>query len=290
MSESELGAFIRSRRESITPSEVGLPHGPRRRTPGLRRAELATIAGISVDYLIRLEQGRDRHPSGSVVAALADALRLGDEDRIHLKRLAAVSQSPELCPSLQPPATSVRPMIRRILERLEPNPALVLNDIADALAWTAAYEPIGGPLGILDDPQPNLIRFTFTDPRAREVYPEWATVADEQVANLRAAFRVDDPHADRLVADLHERGGDEFTRRWEARPVARKGSGIKRITHPDIGELRLAYETMDLADAEPQRLVMYLPADDATEATLDQLAGRYPGGLHAVERDRTATA
>jgi transcriptional regulator with XRE-family HTH domain len=282
MSDEHIGAFIRSRREQITPTSVGLPEGLRRRTPGLRRAELATLAGISVDYLIRLEQGRDRRPSAQVVAALADAMRLDDEDRAHLRSLTARSLGEELCPSPRAPVTQVRPTIRALLDRMEATPALVLDDLADVVAWTEAYEPIGRGIGVLDDERPNLIAFTFSDPRARDVYPEWERVADEQVANLRAVARPDEPVTAEFVAWLHDVGGEEFTARWNAHPVARKGAGVKVLRHPEVGQLRLAFETLRLPDGDDQRMVVYLPADDATSSALDQLAGRRPGALRAV--------
>jgi transcriptional regulator with XRE-family HTH domain len=281
VADNELGAFIRSRREALAPEEVGLSSGTRRRTPGLRRSELATIAGISVDYLIRLEQGRDTHPSPSVVAALADALRLGEEDRLHLKRLGAISMAAELCPSRLPAARSVRPAVAAVVASLEPAPALVLNHVADILAWTDTYAALAGPLGILDADPPNLIRFTFADRRARTAYPDWDRVATEQVANLRS-IPPGDPEVDALVAELAEAAGDEFTRRWDARPVERKTSGTKRLLHPEVGALTVEFETMQLADRDDQRLVVYLPADEATAAAIDQLSGRRPGALHAV--------
>src|SRR5215470_5991856 len=117
MGETELGAFLRARREAVPPAAVGLPHGTRRRTPGLRRAELATISGISVDYLTRLEQGRDRNPSPQVLGALADALRLSMAERIHLRNLAkAASGADTLCPGRLPPERDVRPTMRALLE------------------------------------------------------------------------------------------------------------------------------------------------------------------------------
>lgn len=278
MIDGDLGAFIRSRREAITPEEVGLRSGDRRRTPGLRRAELATLAGISVDYLIRLEQGRDTNPSAQVLAALADALRLGEDDRDHLRVLSMCSQR-DLCPALPPPAREVRPAVRAILQRLEPAPALVLNVISDVLAWTDAYERIGGPIGLLDADPPNLVRFTFADPRARGTYPQWERVADEQVANLRAAGPPEE-HAVRFVEEMMS--VPEFAARWAARPVARKQTGSKTIVHPEAGELRLDFETLQLPDVDDQRLVVYLPGDDATAAALDRLDGRRPGRLHVV--------
>jgi transcriptional regulator with XRE-family HTH domain len=171
MIEGELGAFLRSRREAVTPAEVGLPGGARRRTPGLRRAELATLAGVSVDYLIRIEQGRDTHPSPQVLAALADALRLGEDDRNHLRQLSIISSGSELCPHARAAARAVRPTVHAVLEQLEPAPALVVNHLTDVLAWTAGYERLARPLGILDGDEPNLLWFTFTDERARAAYP-----------------------------------------------------------------------------------------------------------------------
>ncbi|CAN5779939.1 hypothetical protein BH23ACT8_BH23ACT8_07940 [soil metagenome] len=117
MSDNELGAFLRTRREAITPAEVGLPKSARRRTPGLRRAELATLAGVSVEYLTRLEQGRDRHPSAQVLVALADALRLSPDEGI-LPRRAAKAAAGDICPGAEPPARSVRPTVRALLDRL----------------------------------------------------------------------------------------------------------------------------------------------------------------------------
>jgi transcriptional regulator with XRE-family HTH domain len=279
----ELGRFLRTRREAVSPTDVGLPVGPRRRTPGLRRAELATIAGISVDYLVRLEQGRDRRPSAQVLAALADALRLDEDDRDHLRSMATITHTGELCPaSLPAPARTVRPTVAAMLDRLEPTPAFVLNHITDLLAWTAGYNAVAEPLGILDGDRPNLAAHTFGDPRARAVYPDWDAVADEQVGNLRVGCQPDDIAANELVAQLTAAGGRAFTDRWEARPVSRNRNGVTRIAHPDVGELRLAFETLQLPDADDQRLVVYLPADDPTTAALDRLTGRHPGGLRAV--------
>ncbi|MGH3908403.1 MAG: helix-turn-helix transcriptional regulator [Pseudonocardiaceae bacterium] len=157
----------------MSPAEVGLPERPRRRTPGLRRAELATLAGISIDYLIRLEQGRDTHPSTQVLAALAEALRLSDDDRDHLRNLAAISNGTELCPQARAAARAVRPTVRALLDQLEPSPAFVVNHLADLLAWTEGNERLARPLGILDGEEPNLLQFTFADERARAAYPDW---------------------------------------------------------------------------------------------------------------------
>jgi len=281
MMEGELGSFLRSRRESMSPAEVGLASSARRRTPGLRRAELATLAGVSVDYLIRLEQGRDIHPSTQVLGALAAALRFDDDDRDHLQALAVISNGTELCPQTTAAARAVRPTVQAMLDQLEPAPAFVLNHLADLLAWTEGYDRLARPLGILDGDEPNLAWFTFVDDRARVAYPDWADIADEQVASLME-LRQCDTNTDTLAARLAQAAGSEFTDRWERRPVGRKRTGIRAISHPAVGVLRLAFETLGLPDADRQRLVVYLPADAATTAGLDRLTGRQPGGLRSV--------
>jgi transcriptional regulator with XRE-family HTH domain len=279
----ELGAFLRSRREAVDPADLGLPVGSRRRTPGLRRAEVATLAGVSVDYLIRLEQGRDSRPSTQVLAALADVLRLSDADRDHLQQLAVVSQGTELmCPGPKPAAARVvRPTVHALLELLEPAPAYVVNRLEDLLAWNGGYESLARPLGILDDPDPNLLTYTFADERSRTAYPDWDDVADEQVAALHR-LRFGDPATDALATRLAEAAGAQFTDRWERRPLQGRPTGVRGVSHPDVGLLRLAFETLELPDQEHQRLVVHLPADAATSAGLDRLAGRRPGGLRSV--------
>ncbi|MQA11572.1 MAG: helix-turn-helix domain-containing protein [Pseudonocardiaceae bacterium] len=281
MSDNELGALLRAHRESVTPAEVGLPDGPRRRTPGLRRAELATLAGISVDYLIRLEQGRDRHPSAQVIGALAEAMRLAMDER-WLLHTAAKGTSGGLCPEAPAPASSVRPTVQALLDRLEPSPAVLLNRLSDVLAYTTGYQQLTGPVGILDSEPANLVRFVFTDGRARAAYPEWEHVADEQVANLKMASSGDDPHVTGLADELTVTAGSSFSDRLRAPARVPKRTGVERLAHPDVGELRLAYEVLELPDADTQRLVAYLPADEATSAAMDRLARRQPGALRAV--------
>ncbi|WP_055566768.1 helix-turn-helix domain-containing protein [Streptomyces atriruber] len=282
MSENELGAFLRARREAVTPTEVGLPSGPRRRTPGLRRSEVATLAGISVEYLTRLEQGRDRHPSAQVLGALADALRLTVEERIHLRRLEKERGADPCCPAAVAPTESVRPTVRAVLDSLEPTPAVLLNRLADVLACTTGYRRIAEPLGILDGERPNLARYVFTDERARAAYPEWDRLADDLVGHLKTESMLDDSHVRGFTDELTVDAGAPFADRIAAAPVLPRRSGLQRITHPGAGPLRLEYETFALPDADPQRLIVYVPADAATSAALDRLTGRRPGGLHVV--------
>ena len=276
---SELGALLRAHREALTPEDVGLPRGARRRTPGLRRSELATLAEVSVEYLTRLEQGRDKHPSPEILGALADALRLPPDERYLLLR---ASKGPNGVCAVDPPADSVRPPVRAFLDRLEPSPAVLLNRVSDVLAATSAYRRLLEPFGLFDDDQPNLLRFVLTEPRAREAYPDWEHVADRQVAALRMESVPGDPHVAELAEAMAVLAGAAFSDRFAAPLSARYRTATERMRHPEAGDLRLDVETLALPDADGQRLVVHLPADAATSDALDRLAGRRPGALRAV--------
>ncbi|MER7278533.1 helix-turn-helix transcriptional regulator [Dactylosporangium sp. NPDC000244] len=280
---SELGLFLRTRRAAVKPADVGLPTGPRRRTPGLRRSELAALAGVSAEYVTRLEQGRDRHPSPPVLSALAEALRLTPSERVHLHRLTKAADPGFTCrgPRATPPVT-VRPAVRALLDRLDPAPAAILNRLGDLVARTAAFELLARPLGLLDAAPPNLTRFVLTDPRARAAFPDWEHVADEQVAALKhGPFRAD-PAVAALADELTVVAGDAFTTRVGAIPGLPRASGILRLAHPSAGPLRLAFETLDLPADDDQRLLVYLPADPATEAAVDRLVTAPQPGLRLV--------
>ncbi|WP_280238367.1 helix-turn-helix transcriptional regulator [Nocardia abscessus] len=284
MSDNELGLFLRTRREAVTPAQVGLPAGPRRRTPGLRRAELATLAGVSVEYVTRLEQGRDRHPSPPVLSALADALRLSPAERVHLHRLSKSVDSGFTCMGDAQPLREVRPTVRAILDRLEPAPAVVVNRLTEVLAYTDGYHRLMAPTGLFDGPHTpaNLARFVFCLPDARNLYADWEHVADETVATLKQGpFRAD-PHIAALADELTVTVGPAFAERIDTVPSLAAATGINRLVHPEAGSLRLAYELLELSADDDQRVIVYLPADDATAAALDALNGRRPGGLHAV--------
>ena len=233
---------------------------------------MAALAGVSVEYVTRLEQGRDRRPSPEVLSALADALLLAPSERAHLYRLIKASNPGFNCRGNSAPARTVRPMVRALLDRLEPNPAVLLNQLTDIVASTAAFERIAGPIGLLD--APNLARFVFTDSRARHAFPDWDEIAEAQVAALKhGPFRAD-PHVAALTDELAALAGDAFTRRVATVPGLIRASGVLRLAHPRAGMLRLAYETLDLSADDAQRLVVYLPADSATSAALDQLNRR----------------
>ncbi|BCB90557.1 helix-turn-helix domain-containing protein [Phytohabitans suffuscus] len=273
---SELGEFLRGHREAVAPARVGLPDGPRRRTPGLRRAELATLAGVSVEYLTRLEQGRDRHPSPQVLGALAEALRLDVDQRFHLHLLAKPEGGP-ICAGRVTPASEVRPTVRALLDRLEPAPAYVVNRLGSLIAHTEGFRRLAGPVGLLDGDPPSLHRFLFTDPRARAAYPDWERRADEAAAALRFEARGGgDEHTRELVDWLSVAAGAPFIQRLALPPALERGTGLHRLVHPRAGELRLAYETLDLPAGDYQRLVVYLPADEPTRAALDLLTAGEP--------------
>ncbi|WP_030106150.1 helix-turn-helix transcriptional regulator [Actinoalloteichus caeruleus] len=267
MPENVLGAFLRARREATAPTTAGISPGGRRRTPGLRRAELADLAGISVEYLTRLERGRDRHPSVPVLRALAAALRLSPEEHAHLHRLAKSSDmacsrtsSPATPP---PPVAPVRPTLLALLDQLEPAPALVLDARTTVLAHTAGFRELVASTGLLDDPRPNLVRYLFTDPRARLTYPDWPVVADARVAALRASADLGDQDTAALVGDLAATVGAEFAERYAASAGLPSATGTERWR---IGghEITMAYERLSLPGTG-QSLLVYLPDPAAVE-------------------------
>lgn len=270
MSGNDLGLYLRARREALSPAEVGLPAGARRRAPGLRRAEVAMLAGVSVEYVTRLEQGRDRHPSSQVAMALADALRLTATERVHLLHLTKMDAGVS-CLGDAPVGRTVRPSVRALLDRLEPTPAALLNRLSEVVAHTAGYERLMGPIGLLDGDPPNVARFVLTDPRAREAYPDWDVVADEQVATLKNGPCGSDPALREFLDELTVTGGAAFTHRFQTLPGLPRSPGVVRLVHPGAGELRLAHETLELPVDDDQRLVVHLPADPATATALDTI-------------------
>ncbi|NUS92630.1 MAG: helix-turn-helix transcriptional regulator [Nocardia sp.] len=281
MSENEMGLFLRSRRDTVTPAQVGLPTGARRRTPGLRRSELATLAGVSVEYITRLEQGRDRNPSPQVLAALADALALTTAERVHLYRLTKADTGFNCMGRAR--GREIRPTIRALLDQLEPAAAVVVNRLTEVLACTDGYRRLMEPTGALDEEHfTNLAHFVFTDPRAHEVYPDWDHLADQLVATLKQGpFRAD-PEIAALADQLTVTAGAAFTDRVATVPNLPAATGVTRMAHPGAGALRLAFETLDLFADDDQQLIVHLPADPATAAALDRLAGHRPGNLRAV--------
>ncbi|MBC7304252.1 MAG: helix-turn-helix domain-containing protein, partial [Nocardia sp.] len=236
MSDNELGLFLRTRREAVSPAEVGLPAGQRRRTPGLRRAEVAMLAGVSVEYLIRLEQGRDSHPSAQVLSALAETLRLSPRERVHLHQLSKGVSGFSCGAAENGPQRTVRPTISAILAQLEPAPAAITNRCTEILACTEGYRKLMAPSGLFEQGEPaNVARFVFTHPGARELYSDWAVAADKLVASLKQGpFRAD-PVVAALVDELTVTAGSAFTDRLATLPGLPPSGGVDRLGHPEAG-------------------------------------------------------
>jgi len=261
-----LGDFLRARRDATGPEAVGLPASARRRAPGLRRSEVAALAGISVEYLVRIEQGRDRNPSVSVINALADALRLDAAEREHLRHAAKCSSG--TCGVAAPsPRADVRLPVRSLLAQLEPGIAFVTNRIGDVLAHTSGFDLLARPTGLLDSPSPNLTRFVFTDERARRVFPAWDQVADERAFHL--SLGAPSPRSEQLIADLTALAGSEFTDRVRSGRLPQAGPQAWR--HPAAGDLLFDREVLELPPADAQQLVVLLPANEPTSAALGKL-------------------
>ena len=266
-----LGDFLRARRDATRPESVGLPVGPRRRVPGLRRSELATLAGISVDYLVRIEQGSDRNPSPPVVNALAEALRLDVAEREHLRHLAKIGSGTCRGPLAQP-RSDVRPGVLALLALLEPGIAIVTNRLGEVLSHTDTFDRLARPCGLLDTDAPNLTRFVFTDRRAREAFPDWDQLADERAFDLTLGPSA--PRSAAFVADLAPLAGEGFTRRLQQHELPRRGT--LRWVHPTAGDLRFDRETMELPVTDAQQIVVFLPADEATADAVNRLRASRP--------------
>ncbi|WP_030935041.1 helix-turn-helix domain-containing protein [Streptomyces sp. NRRL S-646] len=273
-----LGDFIRAKRDSIQPESLGLPNHGRRRSPGLRRLDLAARAGISVEYLTRMEQGRDRNPSVAVVNALADALSLDPAERNHLRYLAKISGGECLAHTQPaPPRREVRPSVLETLRLLEPGIAMVTNRLGDVLAHTSGYESVMSGTGVLDADTPNLTRYVFTDARARTFFADWDDVADQQAFDLWLAPSVES--SEWFSTELAPVAGPDFTRRLHRHVVPQRGD--LRLNHPAGCELRLVREMLELP-SDAQQLVVLLPADEQTAQAVEQLRRRSRGGLRAI--------
>ncbi|MFI1098624.1 helix-turn-helix domain-containing protein [Streptomyces sp. NPDC020917] len=269
--DNTLGGFLQSRRARIQPEEVGLPPYGRRRVPGLRREEVAQLAGVSVDYYIRLEQGRGRHVSDEVLDAVARVLRLDPAEHTHLHDLARPGRATR--PGSRTPAASprVRPGVRLMLDGMQDVPAFVLGRRMDVLAWN---DLCGALQDFRPGTVPNMVRAVFQSPDARSLYPDWPAVAAETVAYLRldAGKHPDDPELAALVGELSVKSED-FRRLWADHLVKEKTFGVKRIDHPVAGELELAYETLALPGDPDQTVVVYCaPAGSPTAERLALLA------------------
>jgi transcriptional regulator with XRE-family HTH domain len=271
----ELAAFVRSRRERLRPEQVGLRPSRRRRTPGLRREEVAQLAGVGVTWYTWLEQGRDIHPSAQVLDAIARTLQFDAHEHEHLFRLAGVAtttiadQCLTLCPTAQP-----------LLDQLEPLPACVVNARLDLLAFNRVYASFFDDLDTMPLESRNLMWLAFTDERWREVIVDWDDAVGRMVAEYRAAMagHLTEPAWKDLVARLH-RASPEFEAVWARHDVQGVESRTKRALHPTVGLLHLDYTNLWFAQRHDTRIVAFTPADERTRERLEALyesLGRRP--------------
>ncbi|MFE2432503.1 helix-turn-helix transcriptional regulator [Streptomyces sp. NPDC059373] len=258
MNLPELGAFLRTRRDRIRPAEVGLPQGPRRRVPGLRREEVAQLAGLSADYYTELERGSAKNgvqPSAQTLAALARALRLNGDERDHLFHLA---ERP-IPPSAHGPSAHVQPALLGLLDRLSNTPARIITDLHETLVENDLALTLLGRSPAGRGPAASLVYRWFTDPQAREIYPpedhphhSRVFVADLQAA---AARRGRDAEVTKMVAVLRRRS-QEFAALWDTHDVAVRRMDHKRIVHPMLGVIELDCYNL-LSEDGRQRLLWF---------------------------------
>lgn len=273
MANSELGAYLSARRAQVSPAQVNLLATGFRRVPGLRREEVAMLAGVSVDYYVRLEQGRERNPSAQVVDALATALRLPGDGRAHLFRLAGLSPRGRTAAAHE----HVSPSLLQLLGSWPNNPALVYNRAFDVLASNAIADALFGGW----THSHNLMHVVFTDPAARTFYRDWDEVARNSVAGFRLGHgqAPDDPRIRQVLSELLA-DRTEFAELWASHDARGKSLERKTFRHRYVGELTLTMQTFDVRSSPGQELVVYhaepgSPSADAV-ALLGALAADQP--------------
>jgi transcriptional regulator with XRE-family HTH domain len=265
----ELAAFLRSRRERVKPEDLGIRYSRRRRTPGLRREEVAQLAGVGVTWYTWLEQGRDINPSAQVLEAISRTLQFDSHEHEHLFTLAGVAPTtaPKTyqCLDLCPNATT-------LIEQLEPLPATIVNDRFDLLAYNRVYASFFDGIDAIAVEDRNNLWLSFTDPRWKRVMVNWDDSVAMMVAEYRAAMaqHLDEPAWEGLVARLH-RASPEFTAVWERHDVQTSEGRVKRALHPTAGLLTLEYTNLWLGQRLGTRIVAYTPADEPTRRRLETL-------------------
>ncbi|MFF8096916.1 helix-turn-helix domain-containing protein [Streptomyces sp. NPDC016675] len=286
---TELGDYLRSCRARVSPEDVGLPTAGRRRVPGLRREELASMAGISVDYIVRLEQGRVKSASPSILSALAQALKLQPDEREYLLRIAA--RETPLSRGSRSTGTrrqQVSSSTRVLLDSMVNVPALVLGRRMDILAWNRLGAALFTDFGRLPLRHRNHIWLTFQDPQVRDLYEDWAQVARECVAYLRmdAARYPDDPELAQLVGNLSLANAD-FGTWWSDHRVRSQRQGRKAFHHRIAGQLELDFQMLDLRSGSEQSLLVYTAEPGSSAAGALTFLTRWATAQTAetVERD-----
>ncbi|MEV6235364.1 helix-turn-helix transcriptional regulator [Lentzea sp. NPDC051838] len=264
--KAELSEFLRTRRARLTPADVGLPdYSTRRRVPGLRREELAQLAGVSAAYYTRFEQGNAGNVSPEILDAISRALRLSEAEHAHLARLAQPQRKRRAAPRPQ----QVRPALADLLRTLEGVPAYVWGRRTDVLAWNDTASALFGDWAARAPQDRNWARIAFLDPAARTLFADWESKAYDVVGQLRfsAAGNSDDPLLASLIGELSLKS-TEFRTLWAAHDVKKKTHGTMRLSHPLVGDLSLRYETLVLPDDAEQALTVYhaTPGSSSAEA------------------------
>jgi transcriptional regulator with XRE-family HTH domain len=246
-SKNDIREFLTTRRAKISPEQANLPSYGKRRVPGLRREEVAALAGVSVDYYNRLERGNLAGVSEVILESIANALRLDEAERLHLHRLARAANPVPQAARRTTKRSALSPSIQRVLDGMSDVATIVRNGRMDLLACSTLGRALYSPAYDEEPVRPNLARFAFLSPAARNFYPDWEGAANVSVALLRTeAGR--DPHDSALTALVGELStrSDEFRTRWATHNVRTHYSGTKTFRHPAVGELILSYDTMDL--------------------------------------------
>ncbi|MGC4991945.1 helix-turn-helix transcriptional regulator [Nocardia salmonicida] len=267
---NELGRYLRARRALVAPTDVGLSVMPRRRVEGLRREEVAEIAGLSTDYYVRLEQGRALHPSSGVLDALSRALLLGPAERVHLYNVAQTPMSTPNSSPGHPRRSMLRSSLRHAVCGIQDAPAMIMNDRSDVLAWNGLAAALIADFPKLPPTQRNMARQIFLNPHATEIHPDWIDAARTTVGILRMAAgrHPRDAALTHLIGELTV-GNQTFAKLWATQYVHEKTHGLKTFNNNVIGKIALNYETFHLpASDDHQVLVIYTAAPHSPEQDL----------------------
>jgi transcriptional regulator with XRE-family HTH domain len=266
---TELADFLRTRRLALKPDDVGLPNGGRRRTPGLRREEVAQLADVGTTWYTWLEQGRDVRASQSVLESLAEALQMTAAERSHLLLLG---RGDEVLP-IQSRCETLEPTVARLVENLGPSPACIIGRRWDYLAWNPAFSAVFCDPTRYPDGRRNQLWSIFMDPVRRRQTSDWEARARNALARFRAdnARHLGDPDFEELIAAMRD-GSEEFRCWWKRHEVARSGTGRMELRHPKLGKLLFEHAVFKLEESPEQRLILYSPLPQArTAAKVEQL-------------------
>ncbi|GGQ66604.1 helix-turn-helix domain-containing protein [Streptomyces asoensis] len=281
---NELGEFLKARRAELTPSEVGLRGGHRRRVKGLRREEVALLAAISTEYYTRIEQGR-LQASAPLLDEIAQVLRLNDAQRTYLLHLAAKER---VVPSIYRERQQVDPQLQRMLDDLTTSPAFVIGRCTDILGWNRLAAALWTDFGRYPEADRVFVRLLFTEPWMRELYVDWEEVTRLAIAQLRmeSARYPDDQPLTALVEELSARDA-QFRQWWTEHDVALRGSGVKKLRHPVVGELTLDWNTLTCGTDPDQHIIVWnaepgTPSHDGLRLLASWAADRKPTASDAT--------